>query len=227
MSPLPSTMRSGRSPHCSDANSVPVRPKPVATSSQISSTSCSRHAACNGANVGGRGELHPRGALHERLDDHGRELARVRADQASPRPRSTRGPRSAARAAPGSAADRTRRCRSRRRRRRARRWCRRGTRRRTRGTRCARVHPRFDPVLERDLQGLLDRARAVGREQEVRIVDRHDGPRAPRPARRRHGCRCRASWSAHRGRAGRGSRASSSGTRCPSVLTHSDEIASR
>ena len=45
MRPLPSTSRSGRSPHCSDANSVPVRPKPVATSSQISRTSWVRHAA--------------------------------------------------------------------------------------------------------------------------------------------------------------------------------------
>ena len=30
------------------------------------------------------------------------------------------------------------------------------------------------PVLERDLQRLLDRGRAVGREEEVRVVDRHD-----------------------------------------------------
>ena len=30
------------------------------------------------------------------------------------------------------------------------------------------------PVLERDLQRLLDRGGAVGREEEVRVVDRHD-----------------------------------------------------
>ena len=33
--PLPRHSRSGRRPHCSEANSVPVRPNPVATSSQI------------------------------------------------------------------------------------------------------------------------------------------------------------------------------------------------
>ena len=31
------------------------------------------------------------------------------------------------------------------------------------------------PVLERDLQGLLDRRRAVGREEEMGVVDRHPG----------------------------------------------------
>jgi hypothetical protein len=33
--------------------------------------------------------------------------------------------------------------------------------------------PEVGPVLEGDLEGLLDRGRAVGREQEVRMVDRH------------------------------------------------------
>ena len=41
-------MRSGRRPHCSLANRVPVRPKPVATSSQISSTSWRRQASTSG-----------------------------------------------------------------------------------------------------------------------------------------------------------------------------------
>ena len=47
--PFPRTSRSGRSPHCSDAKSVPVRPKPVATSSQMSKTSFARHAAPSAA----------------------------------------------------------------------------------------------------------------------------------------------------------------------------------
>ena len=38
----------------------------------------------------------------------------------------------------------------------------------------ASAHAFVHPVLERDLQCLLDRSRAVGREQEVRLVDRHD-----------------------------------------------------
>ena len=37
------------------------------------------------------------------------------------------------------------------------------------------VDAAVDPVLERDLERLLDGHRAVGREQEVRIVDRHHG----------------------------------------------------
>ncbi len=36
--PLASVMKSGVTPSCSQANIVPVRPKPVATSSQISRT---------------------------------------------------------------------------------------------------------------------------------------------------------------------------------------------
>ena len=75
--PLPRHSRSGASPHCSDANSVPVRPKPVATSSQISSTSCARHASPRRARPSRIGELHAGRALHERLDDDRRELARV------------------------------------------------------------------------------------------------------------------------------------------------------
>ena len=43
--PLPTHMRSGRTPHCSEANSVPVRPNPVATSSQIRSVPAWRQAS--------------------------------------------------------------------------------------------------------------------------------------------------------------------------------------
>ena len=43
--PSPTHMRSGVTPSCSQANIVPVRPKPVATSSQIRSTPNSSHSA--------------------------------------------------------------------------------------------------------------------------------------------------------------------------------------
>ncbi len=44
---------SGRTPACSTANSVPVRPKPVATSSHTRSTSARRHAAATAASSDG------------------------------------------------------------------------------------------------------------------------------------------------------------------------------
>ena len=37
------------------------------------------------------------------------------------------------------------------------------------------VDATVDPVLERDLEGLLDRHRPIRGEQEVGVVDRHDG----------------------------------------------------
>ena len=43
--PLPRHNRSGRRPHCSEAKSVPVRPNPVATSSQTKRTPARRHAS--------------------------------------------------------------------------------------------------------------------------------------------------------------------------------------
>ena len=48
------------------------------------------------------------------------------------------------------------------------------------------------PVLEGDLQGLLDRGGAVGREQEAGVVDRHHARPTPRPARPPRCCRGRA-----------------------------------
>ena len=60
---------SGRTPACSTANSVPVRPKPVATSSHDQ-----EHVGAP-ARGGHRGELgrlvqvHAVGALHQRLED--------------------------------------------------------------------------------------------------------------------------------------------------------------
>ena len=46
-------------PHCSLANRVPVRPKPTATSSAISSTSCSRQAAASAATSSGSASCMP------------------------------------------------------------------------------------------------------------------------------------------------------------------------
>ena len=135
--------------------------------------------------------------------------------------------RTRARAAPGSAADRTGRCRSRRRRPRARRcvspWYAPPNARNA----CAPGDAAVRPVLERDLQRLLDRGGAVGREEEVRVVDGHDARQRlgqlddDAVAVAEHG-RVRAAVELRRARA-----SSSSGTWWPSVLTHSDEMASR
>ena len=78
--PFAMQSRSGRSPHCSDANSVPVRPNPVATSSQIRSTSCAaRVAECpQPVRIA---EQHARRSLHEWFHHHGRELGSVLRDQ--------------------------------------------------------------------------------------------------------------------------------------------------
>ncbi len=43
--PLPSVITSGTTPACSCANSRPVRPQPVCTSSRISSSPCASHSA--------------------------------------------------------------------------------------------------------------------------------------------------------------------------------------
>ena len=118
-----------------DANSVPVRPKPVATSSQISSTSCARHAAPSAREAarGRRAACRPRPARAARRRPR-RARTRGRSTIAAAIVEAVGRRRTPARAAPGSAADRRCRCRSRRRRATARRSCRRGTRRRTRGT---------------------------------------------------------------------------------------------
>ena len=123
---------------------MPVRPKPVATSSQIRSTSCVAAGGAEAREAVGIGELHARRALHERLDDRPRRARSACAATIAHRGvEAARGRRSAAPATPGSGAGRTGRCRSRRHRARARRWCRRGTRRRTRGTSCVRSTPRL------------------------------------------------------------------------------------
>ena len=67
-------------PAHSEANSLPVRPNPVATSSQISSTPCARQAAPHDGQVGRIGHEDAGGALDQRLDDHGGERVGVGLD---------------------------------------------------------------------------------------------------------------------------------------------------
>ena len=83
-----------------------------------------------------------------------------------------------------------------------------------------------DPVLKGHLERLLDGRRAVGGEEEVRPVDRHHARRASAsstttalPLPNMVAWATRPSWSTRA--------ASSSGTRWPSVFTHSEEMASR
>ena len=65
-------------PSCSTANMRPVRPKPVATSSQISSVPCWRASVAQARQISGRLRPHTRRALHERLDDQRRDFVAVR-----------------------------------------------------------------------------------------------------------------------------------------------------
>ena len=59
------------------ANSVPVRPKPVAISSRTSGISCCVAEVAQELDAFGRVEAHPARALHDRLDDHARERVRL------------------------------------------------------------------------------------------------------------------------------------------------------
>ena len=152
---------------------MPVRPNPVATSSHTSSTSCSRHASARRGERRRRRHLHPGRTLHERLDDDGGELVGVLGDHAR------RHLEASGVVEPGSTPD--------------------GESQRVedlgaepagaerepthrvavvgaaeREVRRASVDTPVHPVLERDLQRLLDGGGAVRREQEVRSVDRHD-----------------------------------------------------
>ena len=83
------------------------------------------------------------------------------------------------------------------------------------------------PVLERDLDALLHGGGAVGREEEVRPVDGHD--RGERLGQLDHDAVAVAEQRRVRDavESAPGSASSSSGTRWPSVVTHSDEMASR
>ena len=204
--PLPSTSRSGRRPHCSDANSVPVRPKPVATSSQMSSTSCSRHAAPSARERrrGRRAACPPRPARAARRPP---PRARARARRPSRRRSSKHvGIVEAGRAqhreaqrieqvgAEAAVADRER----------------------ADGVAVVRAAEGEERACGRRRPGSPStgtRSSAPARPPPRRRTRRGSAGRrparrapAPRPARRRRGCRCRASWSARRGRAGRGAR---------------------
>ena len=67
---------SGTTPVCSTANSLPVRPKPVCTSSAISRMPCfSVSARSRGQVVGGR--HHEAALAQHRLHDHRRDLLRL------------------------------------------------------------------------------------------------------------------------------------------------------
>ena len=73
-----------------------MRPKPVATSSQIEQHAVAVAQLAHGAQVAVRVHEHPGRALHERLDDHRGDLAAVLGEQPRPCRRRRRArPRSA------------------------------------------------------------------------------------------------------------------------------------
>ena len=172
MSPLPRHSRSGRSSHCSDANNVPVRPKPVAISSQIE-----QHVVRGTRRRGGRDHRGRRAASRPRPAPTVRR---------SPRPTPTRAPRPFVRQRRSSRGRRTRA---------------RSTGKRNASKMSAPkpssptesapiVSPWYAPpnarkvaaagdtevvpVLDRDLERLLDGRRAVAGVEEVRVVDGND-----------------------------------------------------
>ena len=69
-------MTSGDMPACSQANIVPVRPKPVAISSATNSKPCRRTGAAAAPRMR-RVKAHAACSLHDRLEDHGGQLVRV------------------------------------------------------------------------------------------------------------------------------------------------------
>ena len=87
-SPLARQRKSGATSSCSQANIVPVRPKPTATSSAISSTSCRRVTSRTPPQIALRGHDHARRSLHQRFDHDGRQLIGVPAHQLLRVPRS-------------------------------------------------------------------------------------------------------------------------------------------
>ena len=72
---------SGAIPACSQAKSRPVRPKPVAISSAISSTPDVVAEPSQLAQIVGRVEPHAAGPLHDGLEDHRRELVAMRVEE--------------------------------------------------------------------------------------------------------------------------------------------------
>jgi hypothetical protein len=81
VSPFDRHTTSGSTPAPPHANSGPVRPNPVITSSATSSTPASRHRAGEGAQHRGVVHAHPGGAEHQRLDDERRQLRAARGEQ--------------------------------------------------------------------------------------------------------------------------------------------------
>ena len=71
--PLARQRMSGSTPSCSQANIFPVRPKPVATSSTISSTPWRRAMSAHAAEMAVGGGDDAGRPLHQRLDHHGRD----------------------------------------------------------------------------------------------------------------------------------------------------------
>ena len=154
---------------CSQANIVPVRPNPVATSSTMRWTSYARHSSAARCEEAGGMDQHSGGALDQRLHDERRNLV------CAVRELAPRGPRATWRRVPGGresrccerAADRTHGERDRCHRRRPRRACRRDTRRPAEGTAASRSTDEL-PVLERLLQRDLDRCRSRVRVEDAR-----------------------------------------------------------
>ncbi len=77
MSALPTHMTSGLTPAASAANSVPVRPKPVAISSKTSTQVVPVGHLAHDRQAGRRVDVHPPGALQQRLDDDPGQLVGV------------------------------------------------------------------------------------------------------------------------------------------------------
>ena len=203
--PLPRQSRSGRNsgPAHSEANSVPVRPKPVATSSQISSTPCRRQASPTRARSPGRPPACPTapctsGSMTTAASSSAWASTRPTALSAQSGVGVARGPD-----APGSAAGRRARCRT-------------AVPEREGADRVAVVgvargpgtgsrpgSPRLTQYWKAILSACSTADRPVGGEQDVGVVDRHHRGQRLGELDDRPGCRCRAGWRGPPGRAGR------------------------
>ena len=136
--------------------SSPCRPPPVITSSAMNSTSCRWRTSKMRSQLLGRVHPHAAGALHQRLDDDGRDfVAYVRRVIVQPLgvERQDLGPEQAAARTGRRTTDRGRPP--------SRRRCRRGSRARSRRTACAPRLAAVAPVLVRHLEGDLDGGAAV------------------------------------------------------------------
>ena len=221
MMPFATHIRSGETPSCSQANIRPVRPKPVATSSQISSTSWRSHSSRTAAQVARRVHEHPGRALHERLHDHRRHLAARTARAAASMSGGRRARPGACRTAAAGTRSGTGRCR----RPTPSRSCRRGrpsAARRTSSPLLAALAPVLEGHLERDLGG----GRAVVRVEDPRQPGRRELHQPPRQLDAGTVATGRASSSARRGPSWSRTAASMRGWPCPCTLHHSDETPS-